>query len=341
MACRPQKHVAGRRTAEYLRRTGLVVLDESMRRLYEEAAEYAGLNVNLMLCGESGVGKDCLAKYIHAVSPRADGPFLHLNCGAIPDSLLESELFGYESGAFTGSLRQGNRGIIEAADGGTLFLDEIGEMTPENQVKMLRFLETKQLTRVGATTSRTVDVRIISATNRNLEQLIRSHRFRKDLYYRISVIQVDIPPLRDRPADIKGLISAYDRQAATSMGIQKHFTEDAMEFLFRQDWLGNIRELQNFLEKLYATTPDKEITPELLSTYSFSKRMPEPPEPTEEHGFLPLREVLEACERDYITQVIAAVPNLTEAAGILDMNLSTLNRRKRELGIYKRRRPPK
>ena len=214
----------------------------------------------VLLTGESGTGKDLAAKVIHYASDRAARPFMNITCSALPDALLESELFGHERGAFTGADRQ-KRGLLETADGGTVFLDEIGEMVPVLQAKLLRFLEEKSFKRVGGTTDLKMDVRVVAATNRNLEEEVRQGRFREDLYYRLNVLPVVLPPLRQRPEDIPALtnhyVDAFNTEFRKKIG---RVAPEAMERLKQYGWPGNVRELRNAVERAMLLTEGAELT---------------------------------------------------------------------------------
>jgi transcriptional regulator with PAS, ATPase and Fis domain len=315
--------------------TSVIACDPYMLHLYKQALQLGQNDAGILIMGESGSGKDHLAKYIHSHGKRASSPFIHVNCSAIPDDLFESEMFGYSSGSFTGALHSGKKGLAEVANKGTLFLDEIGELTLSNQIKLLQFLESRQVSPVGSNRTKTLDVRIISATNRNLQDQIHSGAFRSDLYYRLRVIQIDIPPLRKRPDDISAFIEAYAREHAHT---PKHFSKEAMQFLCSRNWVGNIRELHNFLERVYVLEESQEITLNLLTngTYRFSvlKQETAPVKENTAHT-LTLKEAMQDFERSYIAAAINKTSTLTEAAELLDINLTTLNRKKAQLGIYK------
>ena len=207
---------------------------------------------NVLLMGESGTGKEVFAHAIHASSPRKKGPFIRINCGAIPRELLESELFGYEGGAFTGSLKNGKRGKFELADGGTLFLDEIGDLPLDMQVKLLRVLQEREITPLGSEKTKPVNVRILSATHRNLEEMVSEGRFREDLFYRLNVISIEIPPLRERTEDIPVFTAYLVEKFVKSMGKPIEGVSDAvMQRFTAYDWPGNIRELENVIERAF------------------------------------------------------------------------------------------
>jgi DNA-binding NtrC family response regulator len=230
--------------------SGIVIQDRAMAGLYQLAERVAKSTINVLLLGETGVGKDVLARKIHAMSPRADKPFLPLNCGALTEQLLESELFGHERGAFTGAVEQ-KLGLLEAANEGTVFLDEVGELPMSVQVKLLRVLEERAVRRVGGLRSKPFDIRFIAATNRDLNQAIVDGRFRSDLFYRLNGISLVIPPLRQRAGEIEGLARKFVDDASKRAGQAKppRLSDEALAWLRGQPWPGNIRELQNTIER--------------------------------------------------------------------------------------------
>ncbi|MGE0082192.1 MAG: nif-specific transcriptional activator NifA [Thiohalomonadaceae bacterium] len=220
----------------------------AMRRVFEQIEQVAKWNTTVLIRGESGTGKELAAHAIHYNSPRATGPFIRLNCAALPDNLLESELFGHEKGAFTGAITQ-RKGRFEQADGGTLFLDEIGEISPNFQAKLLRVLQEGEFERVGGTRTLRVDVRIIAATNRDLEALVEEGKFREDLYYRLNVMPIFVPSLRNRAEDIPDLARFLVEKIGNRHGRSLAITDSALRALMRYDWPGNVRELENCLER--------------------------------------------------------------------------------------------
>lgn len=221
-----------------------------IRACKEQVKRIARSNSNVLIVGESGVGKELFAHAIHAESGRRDGPFVRVNCAAIPEALLEAELFGYEEGAFTGAKKGGQPGKFELANGGTLFLDEIGDMPYMMQAKILRVLQEREFERVGGKGMVQVNVRVIAATNADLEKLIQSGGFRSDLFYRLNVLSLKIPPLRERPEDIASLVYYFQGVIYQENGIYANFSPECMEMLTRYDWPGNIRELRNVVEKI-------------------------------------------------------------------------------------------
>ncbi|MGB0035824.1 MAG: sigma-54 dependent transcriptional regulator [Candidatus Acidiferrales bacterium] len=230
----------------------------AMRNVFEMADRVAPTDATVLILGESGTGKDLLAQEIHARSPRASKPFVAVNCAALPESLIESELFGYEKGAFTGAAQQ-RKGKFEVASGGTLFLDEIGDMNPVTQAKVLRALENRKIERLGGSHTIDVDVRVISATHRDLPAEIRAERFREDLYYRLRVVTLEIPPVRAHKEDITLLADTFLAQLGARHGRHSRLSREAMEQLRRYDWPGNVRELRNVLERALVLTRNDEI----------------------------------------------------------------------------------
>ncbi|CAN7208530.1 sigma-54 interaction domain-containing protein [Rossellomorea sp. LjRoot5] len=239
----------------------VVIASHQMKLIFEMAERIADVDATVLILGETGVGKDVLAKFIYSQSIRAkQGEFIKLNCGAIPPDLLESELFGYEGGAFTGANSNGKPGMLELADNGILFLDEVGELSLALQVKLLRTLQEKEIRRVGATKSKKVNVRIIAATNRNLKEMVQNGEFREDLYYRLNVIPIAIPPLKGRRDDILPLIQLFLHQTNRKYEKDKIINVKLNEFFYRYNWPGNVRELSNLIERMVLTTEEQELT---------------------------------------------------------------------------------
>ena len=245
------------------------ILGESaiIRKTKELAKRFALSKANILITGESGTGKELWAHAIHGVSQRKDLPLVSVNCGAIPENLLESELFGYEEGAFTGAKKGGKLGKFQLANGGTLFLDEIGDMPLIMQVKILRVLQEGEVEKVGGSGTEKVDVAIIAATNRNLEQMIKEGTFREDLYYRLNVLYFNLPSLREHPEDLELLISHFVTQYCNSSETIKQITPEAMEILSKYSWPGNIREVSAVVERLLVSTASEKITPFDLPRY--------------------------------------------------------------------------
>jgi DNA-binding NtrC family response regulator len=270
----------------------------------------------VLLTGESGTGKDLAAKIIHYASDRAPRPFMNITCSALPETLLESELFGHERGAFTGADRQ-KRGLLESADGGTVFLDEIGEMVPLLQAKLLRFLEEKAFKRVGGATDIKVDVRVVAATNRNLEEEVHAGRFRQDLYYRLNVMPIALPPLRQRPEDIPLLVNYYVDAYSTEFRKRiRQVTPEAMARLQAYTWPGNVRELRNAVERAMLLTEGDELTSAHFPIASvLAGRLTDDVQ-------LPANGIdLDQLERSLVVQALERCGwNQTKAAGLLGLN---------------------
>jgi len=282
----------------------------------------------VLIQGESGTGKEVIARYIHELSNRTDGSFLSINCGALPESLLESELFGHVKGSFTGAMKD-KSGLFAAAAKGTFFLDEIGETTPATQVKLLRVLQHREVIPVGATEAQPIDTRLVAATNRDLEEEIRRGIFRRDLYYRLNVIAIHLPPLRERRDDIPLLIGAFlDRAAAARGEAPKQLSHAAQDAMVNHTWPGNVRELENALERAVLLTSGEVIEvgalPDRVTT-------PEPAKLVDER---PVRNpTLETIERAYIMWVLQSeAGNKTRAAETLGIDPSTLHRKLSRFG---------
>jgi transcriptional regulator with PAS, ATPase and Fis domain len=255
---------------EILRRTQqererpLVAASPAMQRALAQAERAAAGRSTLLLVGETGTGKEQVARRVHLSSPRAKGPFVALNCGALPEGLLESELFGHEKGAFTGADRQ-RLGRFELADGGTIFLDEIGELPPAAQVKLLRVLQEHEVVRVGGREPIAVDVRVIAATHRDLAAEVRAGRFREDLFFRVHVVPIRLPPLRERPEDVEPMVRSFLERSARELGRPaRAITAAALARLRAHPWPGNVRELENLVERLLVLGDEGPITPEEL-----------------------------------------------------------------------------
>jgi len=296
----------------------------------ELAETVAATGSTVLISGESGTGKEVLARYIHELSDRSERAFLSINCGALPESLLESELFGHVKGAFTGAVRDRD-GLLVAAAGGTFFLDEIGEMSPSTQVKLLRAIQEREVIPVGATKAVPVDVRIIAATNRDLEEEISRGAFRSDLYYRLNVIQLHLPPLRERVEDVPLLARHFlQRLAGDGEGAAvPTLADETLPVLERYDWPGNVRELENALERAAVLSAGSVIRPEALPD-----RVREAPKPRLGAEEAPPNPTMEVVERAYIQWVLQAEGgNKTRAAEVLGIDPSTLYRKLARYGL--------
>lgn len=282
------------------------------------AAQVAVSSASVCLAGESGTGKEVLAKAIHYSSRYAGGPLVKVNCAAIPETLLESELFGYEKGAFTGAKATGNPGKFELANGGTLFLDEIGEMPMSMQVKLLRALQEREITRVGGTKSIRLDFRLITATNRDLEAMVEEGSFREDLFYRISVIPLNLPPLRERRSDIPVLAGHFLRELQEQYGGDRSFSSEVIELLCDYAWPGNIRELKNCVERMQVLSTDEIISTEVLPPQIADCRNRRSKKNADNYR---LQDILEKTERDTIRAVLSLTGgNKARAISILGIS---------------------
>ena len=309
----------------------LVIRSVPMRRVLDTAIRVARTDSSVLIQGESGVGKGLLAKVIHESSSRQEGPLVRVDCGAIPGSLIEAELFGYEKGAFTGALDQGKPGYFEMAQGGTLFLDEVGELPLNVQAKLLRFLEDKDVVRVGSTEPRRIDVRILAATHRDLQEMVAQKTFRKDLFFRLSVVPLVIPPLRERLDDIAPLVSFFLSQFAKKVSTPKTVAPEVVECLRGYSFPGNIRELANLMEQLVVLSPGPRIDLEDLSpAVRDPGARPVIPGSQDEMN---LARAVEAVERDVITRALQTFGSQRKAAVRLGINHSTLSRKIARYGI--------
>ena len=292
------------------------------------AETVAPTDSTVLITGESGTGKEIVARYIHQLSERESGPFISINCGALPESLLESELFGHMRGSFTGAVKDRD-GLLVAAKGGTFFLDEVAEMSPSLQVKLLRAVQEREVVPVGATEAVKIDVRIIAATNRDLEQEIRRGGFRSDLYYRLNVIALHMPPLRDRAEDIPILADHFLRGSSNGRAAPLRLSDDALAALRRYDWPGNVRELENALERAAILTND-----DVVGLDALPARIVEPAAPALVDERPASSPTLELIERAYILWVLQSEGgNKAKAAEILGIDPSTLYRKLNRYGV--------
>lgn len=307
--------------------SNLVFKSKEMKRIVEYANKAAMFDSTCLLLGESGVGKDVIARIIYSNSLRKDEAFIKLNCGAIHYNLLESELFGYERGAFTGANKEGKPGMFELAHKGTLFLDEIGELPLDLQVKLLHAIQDMIISRVGSTKTIQVDVRVIAATNRNLEDMIHKGQFREDLYYRLNIIPIEIPPLRERPDDIIPLIELFLRKMNKKYNKNKQLKPEVIECLLKYEWPGNVRELKNIVERLVVISSGELIEikdlPESLKISKLNKL-------GKKYRYnckSSLKEVIEEVEKEFLKETLKSYKSLREASKILGVDHSTLSRK--------------
>lgn len=316
---------------EYLLRDRIVGQSAAMQEIYKLIGRVAGSEATVLVCGETGTGKELVTDVIHENSLRADRPLLKVNCAALPETLLESELFGHERGAFTGAVNQ-RKGRFELADGGTVFLDEVGEMSPNTQKKLLRILQQGEFQRVGGSETLHTDVRIIAATNKNLEREVEEGRFRDDLYYRLNVIRIAVPPLRDRREDVPVLVTHFlDRYRFRPGTPPTKISEDALRMLMEYSWPGNVRQLENCIERAVVLSQGKIITPQHIALdsplmtdnlYSLTQRV---------RSCMPLQEILREVEHLAVeTAINQARGDREEAARMLGLSAEELEYKSRE-----------
>jgi len=307
----------------------IIAESAKMKQVITSALQVARFDTTVLILGKSGVGKEIIAKLIHSSSLRSNHPFIKINCGAISPTLLESELFGYEAGAFTGALSKGKLGLFEVAHQGTLFLDEIGELPQDLQVKLLRVLQEQEIYRVGSVTPKKVDVRILAATNQDLEALVEKGKFRADLYYRLNVVPIEIPSLKERREDIIPLLRHFCEQYNTQHNMQKYFSPQIIEILENYSWPGNVRELKNVVERLIIMSPEDELLP---------KHLPNNIRNCEKENanininkILPLKQALSEVEEKLILMAHETCGSTRKMAALLGVSQSTIVRRLREI----------
>jgi transcriptional regulator with PAS, ATPase and Fis domain len=302
-----------------------VCRSKEMESIYERALRVARFDSTVLITGESGVGKGQLARLIHQKSERSSGPFVRVDCASIVETLFESELFGYERGAFTGAGAKGKPGLVEMADGGTLFLDEISEAPLSQQVKLLRFLDEKCIMRVGGSVVREVDTRVIAATNRDMAEQVKRNAFREDLFYRLNVVSLAIPPLRGRTQDILDLITFFTRKFRTKHHLQKTIDSEALDALLQYDYPGNVRELENIVESVMVLSRGDVVTlnelppavRELADAAHWSRDL--------EQGSL--KNAVDRLELERIAQAVRKYGSQQKAAQHLGVNQSTISRK--------------
>ncbi|MBU0514788.1 MAG: sigma 54-interacting transcriptional regulator [Proteobacteria bacterium] len=308
-------------------RSRIMTRNKTMQQLIDLVLRMGQVESSLLISGESGVGKDLLAKMVHEASPRAEtGSLVKVSCASIPESLLESELFGYEAGAFTGARTGGKVGYFEIADKGTLFLDEIGDLPLALQIKLLTVLQDRTVVRVGGTDPIPIDIRIVAATNRDLEGLVHDGRFREDLYYRLNVVPIKVPPLRERSNDIPFLVAHFLGRFNHKYKRNLLLAKDSIEALCQYQWPGNVRELENLIERLVVTTQREVMELDHLPPHYTNKcqgRM------YKSSDFPSLKTAVHDLENDLVIQAVAMCRSREEAASRLGLSLSSLTRRLR------------
>ncbi|MBS4026949.1 MAG: sigma 54-interacting transcriptional regulator [Clostridia bacterium] len=304
-----------------------------MEHVLDVAEKVANVNSTVFVQGESGVGKGIIAFRIHQLSKRKAGPFITINCGAIPENLMESELFGYEGGAFTGAKKGGKKGLIELAQGGTIFFDEVGELPLSLQVKLLSVIQDKKLMRVGGNNYIDIDIRIIVATNKNIQELVKENKFREDLFYRLNVVPITVPPLRYRKEDICLLVDCFVSRFCEKYELQKSFLDETKEVLTKYSWPGNVRELENVVERLLVTVDSTEILPGHLPEYILHT------DGGNERVFVTeictLKSAVEEVERQLLKKALAKYKNTYRMAEALGVNQSTVVRKLQQHQIIK------
>ncbi len=312
----------------------IVAESDEMKRVITLVNKVAGTDATVLICGESGSGKEIISQLIHKASPRNNGPFVKINCAAIPEGLLESELFGYEKGAFTGANKT-KPGLLETADGGTLFLDEIGDMPLSLQAKLLRVLQDGVFHRVGGIREISVDVRIIAATNKDLESLIEQKLFREDLYWRLNVFKVTVPPLRQRKKDIPHLIRLFIQKYAEKHKKNVHrIDSDSLRILLAYEYPGNVRELENIIERAVILADSDTISPKELPAYTHLERQHSADSAHDHFGSLPLTEAVENYEKHRIIEALNQTGGVkTRAAKILGISERMLRYKMRKYGL--------
>jgi DNA-binding NtrC family response regulator len=334
--------------ADAERRYEMIGESAAMRQLYADLEKVAPTRGRVLITGESGTGKELIARAIHRLSPRRDQPFIKVNCAAIPTELIESELFGYERGAFTGAQTR-RKGMFELADGGTLFLDEIGDMSLGAQAKVLRALQSGEITRVGSEKPVAVDVRVLAATNKDLERAVAEGQFREDLFFRLNVVPIRSPSLRERREDIPALVAAFLEEFCEENGIRPKPVDAAvMERLRHKPWPGNVRELKNVVERMAILSGDRitveDLPPEGKLSLAAAQELAAPAvspadgdvlgEAMEDGRRLTLREYRDRAERRYIEATLDACDwNISKAAGLLGVERTNLHKKMRALGL--------
>ncbi len=314
-----------------------VAVNNRMRELFASALKVSAVDVTILITGESGVGKEVVAKYIHEKSPRKTSPFVAVNCGAIPEQLLESEFFGYVGGAFTGAAKNGKKGLFETAHGGTLFLDEIGDLPFNLQVKLLRALDSGEITRVGANTPTPVNIRLLAATNQNLEEMVHTQKFREDLYYRLNVINLHIPPLRERPEDIRPLCMYFLHECNQRYGQNKRINLDVLRAIENHSWPGNIRQLKHAIERMVVLSNRDYLEISALPGYDCSHTKPNQVDCTEAvivNRFIPIPQAIEEVEKQILCHAMKQYCSSRQIAKETGIDQTTVLRKIKKYGLH-------
>ena len=306
-----------------LSETEIIAESLAMQNVMSLTKKLATVNSTVLITGESGVGKGLIARLLHEEGNRSEGPFITVNCGAIPENLIESELFGYVPGAFTGSRAEGKRGLFEAAQHGTIFLDEISELPLNMQVNLLRVIQEREITPVGGLDPIPIDVRIVSATNKSLRELVKRGEFREDLFYRLNVVPINVPPLRDRPEDLLPLIHSNLIKCNEKLHEDKTISPEAMTLLFKYPWPGNIRELQNIIERLTITSNGRMITEDNLPLFLKQEAKTN----ANVNVNLSLAEAMEKAEKSILEKALADYGSTRAMAKALQVSQPTIVRK--------------
>jgi len=311
----------------------IVAESSAMQNLLQLVMRVSQVNSTVLLMGESGVGKDVIAHMIHRLSERSDGPFISVNCGAVPENLLESEFFGYEKGAFTSASRSGKPGLFEQANGGTFFLDEVGELPLNLQVKLLKVIQDQHCRRLGGQRNIKLDIRFIAATNRDMRQMVAEGKFRDDLFYRLYVVPIEIAPLRERREDILPLALMFLKELISDKyDVNRTLSHDLMTILESYDWPGNVRELQNVIERMVVTADSEVLQPRHLPD-SVYQQAAQKGLGVWVGGSLNLRQARDDLERQLITKALSKTGNTRKAAKLLGVDHSTVVRKSQKLGL--------
>lgn len=309
--------------------TNLIAESTLMKQVLMKAGRVGRLDTTVLIQGESGTGKEMIADYIYKNGDRSDKAFLKVNCAAIPESLIESEFFGYEKGAFTGAEKEGKMGLFEAANGGTIFLDEIGDLSVSMQAKLLRVVQDKEIRKVGSNSVKKTDVKIIAASNIDLRKAAKDGKFREDLYYRLNVASIEMPPLRSHPEDIRPLVAYFTEVFNNKYGMNKHLKSEALAILEKYDWPGNIRELRNLIERVMINYEGDAITGFQIQR-QISGNAPDELHISEGKT---LKEMVEDYEKSVILKYCECCKNGRELAKALGVDAATVSRKFRKYGI--------
>jgi transcriptional regulator with PAS, ATPase and Fis domain len=321
---------------------------QQMQTLFRYTNKVAATDATILILGETGVGKEGMAHYVHQMSNRSGKPFVKINCGAIPETLIEAELFGYAQGAYTGAEKGGKKGVFEEADGGTLFLDEIGELPLASQVKLLQVLQDRSFKKIGDTKTISVDVRIIAATNKDLEQEVALGRFREDLYYRLCVLPIEIPPLRQRTEDIETLIAYFVQKFQSKYRVNRTISPDVLCALTQYSWPGNIRQLENVIERMMVTAEERTISHFDLPASIREKIYPVPVQPVDKplgrsqkggakpiliQQVISLKEATMLVEKELLSMAKELSSSTYEIARMLGVDQSTVSRKMKQYAV--------